>query len=447
MLTSNTMTFQNCVPAVLIFTTTVGISLTRPRVGRIQLDHAGAAVMGAILTIVTGVLPPMAALQALKMLALPVLTIVSLMTITLIAERAGLLDLLARSIARLARGDGRRLFLYLFACGTATGTVFTNDAAVLIFTPLVYGLMEEIAEPSWTKSTRIPFYFAVLYVGNLVGALVVSNPINIIVSSIFGIHFADYAAWMVLPAIVSMVVSYFGLRLFFRKNLPDTYRIPDHDTNARRDPFMVRACAVILTLALFGFFSEELTGIPTWAVAMASAVVLMVLYKHRGGSEMDVIRGVGWDVIIFVIGIFVVAMGLRNVGLTHLLGKVVQTLGASTFNALTYSTGFVAAICSSLMNNHPTAGLMIWVIEDLGQTLSLSSLHTKLLVFSALVGGDLGPKMLPIGSLAALLWFRMLRDRGVHISYLDYIKIGIPVTLSAVFLSILMLTLELAIFK
>ncbi len=430
------------VAAFSILALTVSLSLARPRIGRWRVQHAVAAGLGAFLSLAVGVVPLELLSLAVRVLFFPILTIVSLMVITLIAERAGLFDLLSHSIASAARGDGRRLFTYVFGCGTVTGMFFTNDAAVLIFTPLVFQLVEQVQESSWTLRNKVPYYFAVLYVANLVGALVISNPINIIVSSMFHISFTEYALWMMLPALASVLVSFVGLRLVFRKDIPRTFVWSPTLAPRVRDRRLLVFCALVLGATLAGFFSEGMTGVPTWLVAFAGAAVLLGVDSTVGkGNPVRILRGVSWDVLAFVVGIFIVVMGLRHAGMTHQLGLLLSHFAAGGLEVLTVGTSLVAAVASSIMNNHPTADMMGWAIRDL----SAPTLQTKAMVFSALIGGDLGPKMLPIGSLAALIWFRLLRDRGVHIPYSLYIKIGVPVTLLAILVSVLVLNMELAV--
>jgi arsenical pump membrane protein len=163
--------------------------------------------------------------------------------------------------------------------------------------------------------------------------------------------------------------------------------------------------------------------------------------RCRQQTPRQILAGVGWDVLVFVFGIFIVAMGLRNAGLTHAIGSLLLFLGRESVMLLSVATAFVAAISSSIMNNHPTVDMMSWVIRDL----ALPASETRHLALSALVGGDLGPKMLPIGSLAALLWFRILRAKGVDIPFSLYIVIGIPLTIAAVALSVLVLNAEYAL--
>jgi arsenical pump membrane protein len=430
------------VAAFSILALTVSLSLARPRIGRWRVQHAVSAALGALLTLALGIVPLDLVTLALRLLALPILTIVSLMVITLIAERAGLFDILAGSVASAARGDGRLLFVYLFACGTVTGMLFTNDAAVLIFTPLVFQLIEQVQEPTWTSRNKIPYYFAVLYVANLVGALVTSNPINIVVASLFHISFAEYARWMFLPAVASIVVTFAGLFLFFRKAIPRTYRTEFSPIRRRGDARMLRVCIAVLAATLLGFFTQNLTGVPTWLVAFIGALLLLGLEGTIGKTNpLNTLRAVSWDVLAFVVGIFIVVLGLRHAGLTHQIGLALEGLAKHGASALTLGTSLMAAVFSAVMNNHPTADMMGWAIRDL----SLPALQARTMAFAALIGGDLGPKMLPIGSLAALIWFRLLRQRGVQIRYSLYVLIGLPVTILAILASVLILNLEISL--
>jgi len=428
------------VAAFSIVVVTVGLALGRPRFGTFQIHHGKAGVIGAALTLLFGIAPLEAVPMAARLLAAPILTIVSLMVMTQVAESSGLFARLGHVLASRARGSGRRLFAYIFLTGTLVGTFFTNDAAVLIFTPIVFALVEQIGGDSWRAENKLPFYFAVLYVANLVGALVIANPINLVVASLLDISFLEFARGMALPGLASILFSFAGLWLYFRNDIPRQFALPLAAAPPSRQKKLQLFCALTVALALLGFFTESLTGIPTHVVALAGAVTLTVMHKRLGGFAVTpLVRGVDWQVLVFMVGMFIVGLGLRNVGFTHLLGHAIETLAGGASWALRGVTGIVAALCSAAINNHPTADLMAFTIQDFG----LPSDEAKSLGFAALIGGDLGPKMLPIGSLAALIWFRLLRLRGVEISYGLYIKIGIPVTLAALLASLLVLELQM----
>jgi arsenical pump membrane protein len=366
----------------------------------------------------------------------PVITIISLMVITLVGQRAGLFERLLQMVLRLARGDGRRLFFWLFWAGVLTGALFTNDAAVLILTPLVCLMLRNVPGLS-----PLPFLFAVLNIANLVAALVISNPINVVVAHYFGIDFLDYAAWMFLPALSAAASTYLALRWYFRREISAS-RLPETpETNARAgalSPF-ARWCIGLMAVIVVAAFLGPRIGLPLWAVMSSGACLLLLVGRLMAGiGPAGVARGVAWDVLIFVVGFFILVSGLRSSGLSGQLGALIGHLAGDDPIGLVFSTGMMAALSSALMNNHPTAYLMALTIGDLGVSPGLQ----KVLAFAQLIGGDLGPKMLPIGSLAALLWFRILRDHGVIVPYRLYITIGVPVTLIALLLALSVLAAE-----
>jgi arsenical pump membrane protein len=421
---------------------TVSLAIARPKMGPIRFHHTHAGVLGAILVVSLGLVPVEQLTSALHLLSLPVVTIVSLMTITLAAEQAGVFRLLTQSIARLARGNGRRLFALLYVSGVITGTLFTNDAAILIFTPLVFALIENVKQPGWTLANKTPFYFGVLYVANMTGALVIANPINIVVSRILGIGFTEYAMWMMVPALVSMVISFIALRLYFRKSIPQSYDVPTETGPAIENKPYAILCIAVLAATLIGFFVQDVSGVPTWAVASSGAILLALAHTLIARKSLaPIVTGIGWDVIVFLIGIFIVVMGARNAGMAEHFAAVLSAFAGESFTGLMFTTGFAAAVSSAIIDNHPTADMMSWVIQDL----SLPHADQKVLGMAALIGGDLGPKMSPIGSLAALMWPRLLRQRGVDIPYRLFLKINVPAALAAVLVAVTVLWIEWAV--
>lgn len=273
---------------------------------------------------------------------------------------------------------------------------------------------------------------------------VISNPINIVAAQLFDISFAEYVAWMFIPAVFSIVVSYLGLRIYFRRHLPTDLRPLEKVTVPPQQKTMMRLCAVVLAVTLLLLTCESIIGLPTWAVTSIAALVLVVAHQILCGGKASVfVWRVGWDVIFFIVGIYIVAVGVRNVGLAERLGTWLSESAGDEMFGFTTLTAMTAGLLSAIMNNHPTVDTMSFAIRDL----QLPVLETKLVVFAAVIGGDLGPKMLPTGSLAALMWFRILRNRGVEIPYGLYVKIGIPVTLSAILIATLVLNLEYMIYQ
>ena len=120
---------------------------------------------------------------------------------------------------------------------------------------------------------------------------------------------------------------------------------------------------IVLFFTLLGFFVGNFIGVATWAIALTGALTLLVLSGLvEGADNLQIVKGIGWDVIIFVIGIFIVVSGLRNAGLTNQIETLLVYLAGSSFFTLTMMNGFVATICSSVMNNRPTAYAMALAI-------------------------------------------------------------------------------------
>ena len=425
----------------------VAAALTRPKImGGKEVGFATIGVAGVLASIATGGAPTGLVIDTIVSMGPAIATIASLMLFVGACRSVGLLDRITNLIIRSARGDSQRLMSLLFWIGAGFGALFTNDAAILLLTPLTIQLCLN-RQGQHSDEDHLPFLFAVLYIGNLVGTLVISNPINIIAASYFDIPFLNYFFWMAIPALLSMLVTWMGLMVVFRRELrakPEFIVDASFEMEGDGASGVVHqwVVGVLLFIVLTFFTLEQITGFPIWIVAVSGAAITCSYAYAVTGKAKVITSRVDAPILVFMTAVAVVAVAVRNAGLTEEVADVSRQLLETSTEWSIIGMSFLSAVVAAVINNHSTVSLMIWVVEDLALDRSLE----QAVVMASLIGADLGPKMLPVGSLAAMMWLRMLSASGIKFKLWTYVKVGVPVTLIGVGASSACLVLEHAIF-
>jgi len=362
------------------------------------------------------------------------LAFVAIIVISTVLDQVGFFEWAALKMAKAARGDGKKVFLYVILLGALVAAVFANDGAALILTPIV---LEKIKLLQFDARRMFPFVIASGFIADTTSLpLVVSNLVNIVSADYFHIGFLTYLAHMIVPDLVSFLASTGVLYLYFRRNIPERYD-PDflpRPAEAIVHPGLFRASWVLLIALMAGYMVTEIAHVPVSFVAGIVAIALLVYGgRVRVIQPWSVIRGAPWAIVFFSIGMYVVVYGLRNVGLTHLLGGLIQSFADHGLLAGTLGMGFLAAVLSSAMNNMPT--VMIDALAIHGT--HVSHLVEASLAYANVIGCDLGPKLTPIGSLATLLWLHVLRQKGVTITWGTYIRTGVVLTMPTLLLTLM----------
>jgi arsenical pump membrane protein len=420
--------------AIAIFLATLTLVIWQPR----GLPIGASALAGAAVALATGVVSLSDVPTVWEIVWNATITFVAVILISLVLDEAGFFEWAALHVARWGRGNGKLLFTLIVFLGAAIASVFANDGAALILTPIVINMLVALR---FSPAASLAYVMACGFIADAGSLpLVVSNLVNIVTADFFEIGFARYAVVMIPVAIASLLASLLVLRLYFRRVIPATYDVGllGSPAAAIKDPLVFRAGWVVLGVLLVGYFVADPLGVPIAAVATLCAVGI-VLVARRPAGRVDVpavVWGAPWQVVLFSLGMYLVVYGLRNQGLTDDLGELFRAFADSGSFGAAYGTGFVVTGLSSVMNNMPTVLVASLGVEAAGAT----GLPHQLMVYATVIGADLGPKITPIGSLATLLWLHVLERKGIHIGWGTYFRVGIVLTLPVIAVTLLVLT-------
>jgi arsenical pump membrane protein len=355
----------------------------------------------------------------------PLLVIVSIMSTTACAGELGVFGRLASWIEPRTRGPVRHAFRLVFVLAAASAALLSNDAAILMFTPVVIELLRQVY-PKRNPKFLVPFAFAV-FVAAGVAPLPTGNPMNLVVAHRAGIGYHSYALHMIPVALAGWIVSYAVLAWYFREPLSD--EAPALGTRIATLLPADRAARAVLVIAgasIVAYPVLAAVGWPLWRVSVPTAVVCVAITLSTRASPRALAGGISWELLPFLFGVFVLATVLSREGVTAALAHVYARSPAPLA-----TVGTVGAIGSAIINNHPMALL---------HSVTLAGAPNSL-VYAALVGGDLGPRLLPMGSLAGMLWLHALRRAGVEIRLWTFVRVGLIVTVPTLAVSLAVLWL------
>ncbi len=384
----------------------------------IKIDRPSGVLAGSTLLILAG---SITLTEAYTLISWDVITfLMGMMIITAYLEYAGFFPLAARYIIKLAK-TGDQLLILVILSTALLSALFVNDTVCLLFTPVLLAATKEL------KINPVPFLLAVAFSSNAGSALTITgNPQNMYIGIMSGMPFLQFIMYTVLPVLVSLLVIYIVLRLFYRKDMGVfTAAASVGDLLFDRTLIIKSLITLTLVLTLFIFHVEY----PLAALIGATVIIL----TGRVTPRITLAR-VDWQLLIFFAGLFVVMGALQKTSLMlGMLDWMAGFMGGSEAKGLV-ATGGVTLALSNIVSNLPAVMMIYPVLVHLG-------LPDTFAVYLALISTFAG-NLTIVGSVANIIVVERARAYGIDISFMTYFKAGLVVTLaSVVFASLYMLIL------
>ena len=386
------------------------LGIAMGRIPGLKLNRPGIALLGAICMMIFGGVKTSDAVSYVNWPT--IFLLFGFFVISAQLRLSGFYDQVATAVADQL-GHPARFLLILMVSAAGLSAVLNNDIVCYAFTPIIsVSLLRRRINP-------VPFLIALAIASNLgAAATLIGNPQNMMIGEVAHLSFGGYLLWSIVPVVFALAAAY-GIIWWLsikglHKNLATTPPTAEASPQVPcpLDRLHAAKGILILVVAIGLFF----TSLPKEIIALAAAGIHLASTKFR---TEDLLALVDWPILVLFMGLFVVAGTFHSTGYG---AQAVHALAQGGFNLNSPGTlVFTTAALSNLIGNSAAVMLLLKIVN----------LTVPLTAYILALTNSFGGNLILIGSVASIIVVQQASQQGVKISFWDFARLGIPVTLVA----------------
>ncbi|MGZ3145008.1 SLC13 family permease [Lentzea chajnantorensis] len=385
--------------SVVLLVLVLVCAVVRPR----GLPEAVVAVPAAAVAVLTGAIGLPHAWDEVVRLAPVVWFLAAVLVLAQLCADEGLFRACGAWLGRWAAGRPQRLLAGVFGLASVITAVLSLDATVVLLTPVVFATAARAG-----VRPKAPVY-ACTHLSNTASTLLpVSNLTNLLAFTASGLSFTRFAGLMAGPWVVAVLAEYLVFRRFFAHELAGSAE-PRHEEAPEMPVFAL--ATVVATLA--GFVVTSAVGVdPAWAATTGAAVLAVRALARRRTTVRKVVASVSLPFLAFVLALGIIVKAVVDNGLGAALARVIPD-GNGLVALLAIAA--LAAVLANLINNLPAVLVLLPLVAATGPGG----------VLAVLLGVNIGPNLTYAGSLATLLWRRIVHQHDHDVDLGEFTRLGL----------------------
>ncbi|MGW0734264.1 SLC13 family permease [Streptomyces sp. NPDC002851] len=359
--------------------------------------------------------------------------LLGMMMIVGVLKKTGMFEYLAIWSVKRAKAKPFRVMVMLVVITAVASALLDNVTTVLLIAPVTLLVCERLNLPA------APFLIAEVLASNIGGmATLVGDPPNIIIASRGGLTFNDFLVHLAPLSAILLVVLILLCRIMFRKAFAyDPKRAEEvmalEEREAIREPRLLVQGLVILGLVVAGFVLHPVLHFEPSVVALLGAGLLVAISTAETG---EVLGEVEWPTLAFFAGLFIMIGGLIETGVIGEVSKALaDAIGDSEMGGSMLLLG-ASAVLSGIVDNIPYVATMAPITSDLVQAMGGAESGHHVLWWALAIGADLGGNATAIGASANVVVLGIAERNRQPISFWQFTKYGLIVTVATVGLSL-----------